>query len=179
MFKNKLREKVFKIRKKISKKNCKINFNKVFYLVKKSNLKNSIGGYFPVNYEIDDLEILKEFKKKKYQISLPVIKKNFDMDFYKWSYREPLKINKYGIPEPESKFLVYPDIILVPIVAFDNNLNRLGYGAGYYDRLISKLSKKKKLLKIGLAFSVQRVDNIPTNKYDKKLDYIVTEKYIL
>ena len=101
------------------------------------------------------------------------------MDFYKWSYREPLKINKYGIPEPESKFLVYPDIILVPIVAFDNNLNRLGYGAGYYDRLISKLSKKKKLLKIGLAFSVQKVDNIPTNKYDKKLDYIVTEKYIL
>ncbi len=179
MFKNKLREKVLKIRKNLSKKNCKINFNKVFYLVKKSNLKNSIGGYFPVNYEIDDLEILKEFKKKNYQISLPVIKKNFDMDFYKWSYREPLKINKYGIPEPESKFLVYPDIILVPIVAFDNNLNRLGYGAGYYDRLISKLSKKKKLLKIGLAFSVQRVDNIPTNKYDKKLDYIVTEKYIL
>ena len=179
MFKNKLREKVLKIRKNLSKKNCKINFNKVFYLVKKSNLKNSIGGYFPVNYEIDDLEILKEFKRKNYQISLPVIKKNFDMDFYKWSYREPLKINKYGIPEPESKFLVYPDIILVPIVAFDNNLNRLGYGAGYYDRLISKLSKKKKLLKIGLAFSVQRVDNIPTNKYDKKLDYIVTEKYIL
>ena len=179
MFKNKLREKVLKIRKNLSKKNCKINFNKVFYLVKKNNLKNSIGGYFPVNYEIDDLEILKEFKKKNYQISLPVIKKNFDMDFYKWSYREPLKINKYGIPEPESKFLVYPDIILVPIVAFDNNLNRLGYGAGYYDRLISKLSKKKKLLKIGLAFSVQRVDNIPTNKYDKKLDYIVTEKYIL
>ena len=179
MFKNKLREKVLKIRKNLSKKNCKINFNKVFYLVKKSNLKNSIGGYFPVNYEIDDLEILKEFKKKNYQISLPVIKKNFDMDFYKWSYREPLKINKYGIPEPESKFLVYPDIILVPIVAFDNNLNRLGYGAGYYDRLISKLSKKKKLLKIGLAFSVQRVDNIPTNKHDKKLDYIVTEKYIL
>ncbi len=179
MFKNKLREKVLKIRKNLSKKNFKINFNKVFYLVKKSNLKNSIGGYFPVNYEIDDLEILKEFKKKNYQISLPVIKKNFDMDFYKWSYREPLKINKYGIPEPESKFLVYPDIILVPIVAFDSNLNRLGYGAGYYDRLISKLSKKKKLLKIGLAFSVQRVDNIPTNKYDKKLDYIVTEKYIL
>ena len=179
MFKNKLRERVLKIRKNLSKKNCKINFNKVFYLVKKSNLNKSIGGYFPVNCEVDDLEILKEFKKKNYQISLPVIKKNFDMDFYKWSYREPLKINKYGIPEPESKFLVYPDIILVPIVAFDNNLNRLGYGAGYYDRLISKLSKKKKLLKIGLAFSVQRVDNIPTNKYDKKLDYIVTEKYIL
>ena len=179
MFKKKLREKVLKIRKNSIKKNCKIDFNKVFYLVKKSNLNKSIGGYFPVNCEVDDLEILKEFKKKNYQISLPVIKKNFDMDFYKWSYREPLKINKYGIPEPESNFLVYPDIILVPIVAFDNNLNRLGYGAGYYDRLISKLNKKKKLLKIGLALSAQKIDNIPTNKYDKKLDYIVTEKYIL
>ena len=180
MFKSKLRKKILKLRKMKNFKNIKIDFDNVFYLLKKNNLtKKCIGGYFPVNYEIDDLEILKEFKKKNYQISLPVIKKNFDMDFYKWSYREPLKINKYGIPEPESKFLVYPDIILVPIVAFDNNLNRLGYGAGYYDRLISKLSKKKKLLKIGLAFSVQRVDNIPTNKYDKKLDYIVTEKYIL
>ena len=179
MFKKKLRQKFLEIRKNSVKKNYKINFNKVFYLVKKSNLKKSIGGYFPVNYEVDDLEILKEFKKKNYQISLPVIKKNFDMDFYKWSYREPLKINKYGIPEPESNFLVYPDIILVPIVAFDNNLNRLGYGAGYYDRLISKLNKKKKLLKIGLALSAQKIDNIPTNKYDKKLDYIVTEKYIL
>ena len=67
----------------------------------------------------------------------------------------------------------------MPIVAFDNNLNRLGYGAGYYDRLISKLSKKKKLLKIGLALSVQKINNIPPNKYDEKLDYIVTEKYIL
>ena len=100
MFKKKLRQKVLEIRKNSVKKNYKINFNKVFYLVKKSNLKKSIGGYFPVNYEVDDLEILKEFKKKNYQISLPVIKKNFDMDFYKWSYREPLKINKYGIPEP-------------------------------------------------------------------------------
>ena len=179
MFKKKLREKVLKIRKNSIKKNCKIDFNKVFYLVKKSNLNKSIGGYFPVNCEVDDLEILKEFKKKNYQISLPVIKKNFDMDFYKWSYREPLKINKYGIPEPESKFLVYPDIILVPIVAFDNNLNRLGYGAGYYDRLISKLSKKKKLLKIGLALSVQKINNIPTNKYDKKLDFILTDRGIV
>ena len=52
-------------------------------------------------------------------------------------------INQYGIPEPSFKKLIYPDIILVPLVAFDKNLNRLGYGAGYYDRLIQKLKKKK------------------------------------
>ena len=153
MLKSKLRKKVLKIRKVANKNNLKIDLNKVFSLIKKNYLiKKSIGGYFPVNYEVDDLEILKEFAKKNYQISLPVIKKNFNMDFYKWSFDDPLKINQYGIPEPNSKKLIYPDVILVPLVAFDNNLNRLGYGGGYYDRVIKKLSKKKKILKIGLAF---------------------------
>ena len=180
MLKSKLRKKALKIRKVANKNNLKIDFNKVFSLIKKNYLiKKSIGGYFPVNYEVDDLEILKEFAKKNYQISLPVIKKNFNMDFYKWSFDDPLKINQYGIPEPNSKKLIYPDIILVPLVAFDNNLNRLGYGGGYYDRVIKKLNKKKKILKIGLAFSIQKINSVPVTKYDKKLDYIVTDKYIL
>ena len=180
MLKSKLRKKILKIRKIANKDNLKIDFNKVFSLIKRNNLtKKSIGGYFPVNYEVDDLEILRKFAKKNYQISLPVIKKNFDMDFCKWSFNDPLKINQYGIPEPNSKKLIYPDIILVPLVAFDNNLNRLGYGGGYYDRVIKKLSGKKKILKIGLAFSVQKINNVPVTKYDKKLDYIVTDKYIL
>ena len=180
MLKSKLRKKVLKIRKVANKNNLKIDFNKGYSLIKKNYLiKKSIGGYFPVNYEVDDLEILKEFAKKNYQISLPVIKKNFNMDFYKWSFDDPLKINQYGIPEPNSKKLIYPDVILVPLVAFDNNLNRLGYGGGYYDRVIKKLSKKKKILKIGLAFSIQKINSVPVTKYDKKLDYIVTDKYIL
>ena len=180
MFKSKLRKKILKLREVENFKNIKIDFDNVFDLLKKNNLtKKCIGGYFPVNYEIDDLEILKKLKKKKYQISLPVIKKNFDMDFYRWSFDDPLKINKYGIPEPFSKKLIYPDILLVPLVAFDKNLNRLGYGGGYYDRVIDKLSKKKNILKIGLALSVQKINNVPVTKYDKKLDYIVTDKYIL
>ena len=132
-----------------------------------------------MNFEVDDLELLKKIEKNKFTISLPVIKKNFKMDFYKWSFSDILKINKYGIPEPETKNIVYPDVILVPLVAFDNNLNRLGYGGGYYDRLINKLSKKKKIIKIGLALSVQKIDKVPINKYDQKLDYIVTNKYIV
>ena len=65
------------------------------------------------------------------------------------------------------------------MVGFDKGLNRLGYGGGYYDRIIEKLMKKKKILKIGLAFSAQQISNLPVSKYDKKMDYIVTEKYIL
>jgi len=180
VIKSKLRKKILKIRKIANKNSINIDFNKVFKLIKINNLeKKSIGGYFPVNYEVDDLKILKEFTKKKYKISLPVVKKDFEMDFYKWSFNDPLKINQYGIPEPNSKNIIYPDIILVPLVAFDKNLNRLGYGGGYYDRIFEKLSKKKKILKIGLALSVQKINNVPVTKYDKKLDYIVTDKYIL
>jgi len=178
--KSKLRKAILKIRRRKNLKNIKINFYKVFELIKNSNSTGkSVGGYYPVNNEVDDLHILKELKEKNYQISLPVIKKNFDMDFYKWSFKDPLKINHYGIPEPVSKDLIYPEIILVPLVAFDNSLNRLGYGGGYYDRLINKLSQKKEILKIGLALSVQKINNVPVTKYDKKLDYIVTDKYIL
>ena len=180
MLKAKLRKKFLKIRKLKNKKNIQIEFDKVFNLINKQNiLIKVIGGYFPVNYEVDDMNILKEFNKKKYQISLPVIKKKFEMDFYKWSFNEPLKINMYGIPEPEKIKLVYPDVILVPLVAFDEKLNRLGYGGGYYDRLIKKLSEKKNILKIGLALSTQKINNVPINEYDKKLDYIVTDKYII
>ena len=180
MLKAKLRKKFLKIRKLKNKKNIQIEFDKVFNLINKQNiLIKVIGGYFPVNYEVDDMNILKEFNKKKYQISLPVIKKKFEMDFYKWSFNEPLKINMYGIPEPEKIKLIYPDVILVPLVAFDEKLNRLGYGGGYYDRLIKKLSEKKNILKIGLALSTQKINNVPINEYDKKLDYIVTDKYII
>ena len=101
------------------------------------------------------------------------------MDFYEWSFDDPLKINQYGIPEPNSKKLIYPDVILVPLVAFDKNLNRLGYGAGFYDRLIQSLKKRKKIITIGLAFDFQEVYLIPISKYDQKLDYIVTNKKIL
>ena len=180
MLKAKLRKKFLKIRKLKNKKNIQIEFDKVFNLINKQNiLIKVIGGYFPVNYEVNDLNILKKFNKKKYQISLPVIKKKFEMDFYKWSFNEPLKINMYGIPEPEKIKLIYPDVILVPLVAFDKKLNRLGYGGGYYDRLIKKLSEKKNILKIGLALSTQKINNVPINEYDKKLDYIVTDKYII
>ena len=180
MLKSKLRKIILKIREKNNKKNIQIDFNQIIKIIKKEKItRKVIGGYYPVNFEVDDLELLKKIEKNKFTISLPVIKKNFKMDFYKWSFSDILKINKYGIPEPETKNIVYPDVILVPLGAFDNNVNRLGYGGGYYDRLINKLSKKKKIIKIGLALSVQKIDKVPINKYDQKLDYIVTNKYIV
>ena len=180
MLKSKLRKRILKAREKFNIKNIQIDFNQIIKILKKEKIsKKIIGGYYPVNFEIDDLALLRKFKKNKFNISLPVIKKNFQMDFYPWTFSEPLKINRYGIPEPVTKNIVYPDILLIPLLAFDKNLNRLGYGGGYYDRLIKKLSKKKKIIKIGLALSIKKVDKVPINIYDQKLDYIVTNKYII
>ena len=180
MNKSQIRNKIIKIRKKKFDKNLQINLGKFisFLKIDKLNLKN-IGGYYPSNYEIDDLAILDLLEKKNFKVSLPIIKKDNQMNFYSWSRNDPLKINKFGIPEPVSSNILYPDILMVPLVAYDSSLNRLGYGGGYYDRYIEKIEKVKKVLKIGLAFSFQKISSIPINQYDKRLDFIVTEKEIL
>tara|TARA_Y200000002_G_C22221652_1_gene471818 strand:+ start:13 stop:558 length:546 start_codon:yes stop_codon:yes gene_type:complete len=180
VIKSKLRSKILKLRKNNVNKNHKLDPDNFISFLKyqKLNYKN-LGGYYPSNYEIDDLKILEILEKKNYNILLPVIKNNNKMDFFKWSNDDPLKINRYGIPEPVSSKIFYPDIILVPLVGYDKNLNRLGYGGGFYDRYIEKIEKIKKVIKIGLAFSYQKLESVPINKYDKKLDFIITEKEIL
>jgi len=178
--KSKIRSKILKFRKNNSNKNFKIDQDKFFSFLKtkKYNFKN-FGGYYPSNYEIDDLEILDLLEKKNYNILLPIIRKNNQMDFFKWSSNDPLKINKYGIPEPVTSKIFYPEILFVPLVGYDDELNRLGYGGGFYDRYIDKMEKNKKIIKIGLAFSYQRLKKIPISLHDKKLDFIMTEKGIL
>jgi 5-formyltetrahydrofolate cyclo-ligase len=103
------------------------------------------------------------------------------MSFRSWIFKEPLYVNKFGILEPKSsKKKIIPDLIMVPLVAFDNRLNRIGYGKGYYDRSLKKINKiKKNAISLGIAYSFQKCQKIPTNKHDFKLDYIFTEKGII
>ena len=177
MNKSEIRKKILKIRKKEIYKDFKINFKSIIKILKKKKIYGkTIGGYYPFNHEVNIMEILENFEKKKYLITLPKIKKNNKIDFFSWSIKEPLIVNKFGIPEPSSKEIKYPNILLVPLVAFDKDLNRIGYGGGYYDRYIGKIKKKKKLISIGLAYSFQKVKKIPINKFDMKLDFIITEK---
>ena len=178
--KSKLRRKITSLRKKNFKENFKINSLKFIKFLKDNKLKTKIvGGYYPCNHEIDDLEVLNLFSKNKKIISLPIIENNNQMDFYEWSKDNPLKINKYGIIEPLSQKKVYPDILLVPLLAFDKQFNRLGYGGGFYDRYIEKIEIKKKVFKVGFAFSFQELKEVTVNNYDKKLDLIITEKGLI
>ena len=125
--------------------------------------------------------LLKLASKKRFKITLPVIKKGNSMTFKRWSDMDPLYVNNYGILEPNSKNKnMIPDLILVPLVAFDKRLNRIGYGKGYYDRALKKIKKiKKKMITIGVAYSFQECNKVPVNKYDYKLDYIFTERGII
>ena len=180
MAKSQIRKKIINLRKFKNKNNIKLNFSKLSSILKILNYKKKLfGGYYPINYEMDDIHILKELEKKGAEISLPIIKSNNQMDFYHWDSKNLLSVNKFGIPEPKKTKKVYPDIIFVPIVAFDKNLYRIGYGGGYYDRYIEKISKIKKILKIGIAHSCQKINKVPLNKYDRKLDIIFTERYVL
>ena len=177
MNKSEIRKKLLKIRKQKSSINSNISHQSILKVLKKKKIKGKIfGGYYPYNYEVDVLQIIEKLEKEKYKISLPKIKNNLFMDFYSWSTNNPLVINKYGIPEPVSNKIVYPDILLVPLVAFDKKLNRIGYGGGFYDRYLKRLKKIKKIITIGLAYSFQEVKKIPINDYDIKLDFIITEK---
>ena len=177
MNKSEIRKKILNIRKKNTSLNFSINFKEIMIFLKKEKIKGRlVGGYYPYNYELDIMKILEKFQKKNYLISLPKIKKNFDMDFFDWKFDDPLRVNEYGIPEPFSNRVRFPDILLVPLVAFDKNFNRIGYGGGFYDRYINKIKKRKKIITIGFAYSFQKVKEISTNKYDIKLDHIITEK---
>ena len=180
MNKSSIRKKILNIRKKNYSKNLSISFTKLLKFLKKKKLKSKIiGGYYPFNYELDILNILEKFEKKNYIISLPKIDKKNQMNFFQWSFQEPLEINKFGIPETTSIKKIYPNILLIPLVGFDNQFNRLGYGGGYYDRYLSKVKYKYKIIKIGVGFSFQKIKNIPIDNHDEKLDCIITEKKII
>ena len=177
MSKEKLRKKLINLRK--------ANFNdqgidiiKFKSILKKFNFKKNIniGGYYPINSEIGCLDILEKLEKNNFKISLPITSKKNNMDFYEWSFNEPLKVSNQGIPEPDAKKKVYPDILIVPLVGFDKNKFRLGYGGGFYDRYISKILNIKKVITVGFAFEFQETLKIPTNKFDQKLDFILTNK---
>ena len=181
--KQKIREHYLKIRKKkyfeLSNKNQIFIAKQVKKLSNKYKI-NKLAFYYPINYELNILSAILRFQMKKIKTCLPVIEKNNNMSFKEWKIQEPFTVNRFGILEPNNKNKkIKPQMILVPLVAFDNNKNRLGYGKGFYDNFLSKVSKIKNVTSIGIAFSFQRANKIPEDKHDKKMDFILTEKSIV
>ena len=177
-----IRKKYFLKRKK-NYFNIDVNFFLPLVKLIKKIIKNkdkNIAIYFPNSYEVNVLKILEVEYFKKFNFLLPIIKKNNSMKFYKWKKNGVLLINKYGIPEPVKTKETIPSIVLLPLLAYDKNKNRIGYGKGFYDKFLNKFLKtRKKILTIGVAFSFQKHHKLPNNKKDFKLDYIITDKGII
>ena len=179
--KEKVRKKFFLLRKKKYREVKKNFFYPLIQLIRKKNKKN-ISLYYPSNFEVNTLKLFDLLKNIKHSsTSLPIICKGTNIKFVKWKFPSPLVVNIYGFLEPaEKKKIVLPDLILIPLLAYDKSFNRLGYGKGYYDRFLNKYRKiNRNLLIIGVAFSFQKYKKIPISKFDVKLDHILTEKGLL
>ena len=175
-----IRKKFFLLRKKNYFQIDKKFFNPFIRLLKKQKKKvSNISLYYPCYYEVDVLKILNLGFFKKINFLLPKIKKNNSLDFFKWKKNDTLYLSKFGIPEPINSIKITPDIILLPLLAFDKKKNRIGYGKGFYDKFLMKfLNKNKRIMTVGVAFSFQKHHKLPINKRDYRLDYIITEKGI-
>ena len=177
-----LRKKYFFIRKKKYFEIKPNFFNPLIKLIKRKHRKKKVNLsiYYPASFEVNVLKLFETDIISKIKILLPVIKKNNTMHFYKWKKNDILEINRFGMLEPTlfSDHIV-PDIMLVPLLAYDNNNNRLGYGGGFYDRYLNKyLKSHNNILTIGIAFSFQKHHKLPVSNNDVKLNYILTEKGI-
>ncbi len=137
-----------------------------------------IAAYFPIDSELDCLPLVQELRKRGGEILLPfIIEDNKNMVFRLWQENEQLKNGLYGIKTPNDNApILAPDLIILPLLAFDKKGARVGYGKGFYDRAIAELKFNPVL--VGYAYSVQEIDYIESESHDIGLDFIVSEKEV-
>ena len=136
-----------------------------------------VSLYYPIRTEISPLAALSDKLPYNGDLCLPVVTGSGEpLEFRAWTSRDPLVDGAFGAKVPKSGKIVTPDILIVPLLAFDVFGARLGYGGGYYDRTLEKLRAAKEIRAVGFAYGAQRVDRLPVGEQDQKLDLYITEK---
>lgn len=138
----------------------------------------AIAGYWPVHDEADCLPLLKALAGRGHDLGLPrVVALDRPLEFRRWQPGDALETGPHGIPQPgSSEPLVMPRLLLVPLLAFDASGQRLGYGAGLYDRTLSALRADAMIEAVGVAFAAQETESLPVSSHDQPLDWILTER---
>lgn len=148
-------------------------------LIGAADLPGDAGGYHPIAYELDPLPLLRTLHANGFRIALPRTGEAM-LSFREWSPDSALERGKFGVLQPlESQPELHPAIVLVPLLAFDRNGNRLGYGAGYYDASLRDLRKRQQIMAIGIAFDEQEFPEIPKEPQDEPLDMILTPSRVI
>jgi len=140
-----------------------------------------VSGFMPMKSEINPLPLLRKLADAGAVLALPAIAgRGKPLIMRAWRWNEPLATGQWGIREPKPEAAeVEPDILLVPLLAFDRAGHRIGYGAGYYDLTIARLRARKSVTAIGLAFAAQEVTAVPATARDARLDLVLTESEVI
>ena len=140
-----------------------------------------VSGFSPLRTEINPLPLLRKLAAGGATLALPVVDgrcKPLIMRSY--AFGQALNEGVWGIREPKDDAPeVDPDILIVPLAAFDRRGNRIGYGAGYYDMTIKRLRSRKPVIAVGIAYAAQEVPEVPTTPRDERLDLVLTEHEVI
>ena len=179
------------LRKKLTEKRNLINRNKtldfnkdVFYeLTEKINLNkvDCVGSFMSIRSEISTIKLNKAILDMKKKLAFPTIEKNSETLIFKtFNSDKNFKLGKFNIPEPtnDNKEII-PQLFFVPCLGFDLKGYRIGYGGGFYDKTFEKLKKLNLLFyTVGFAYDEQKQNQLPIEKFDYKLDFVLTEKQL-
>jgi 5-formyltetrahydrofolate cyclo-ligase len=140
-----------------------------------------VSGFMSLKSEINPLPLLRRLAGQGARLALPVVAgRGRPLIMREWNWGEPLSPGIWGIREPAPEAAeVEPDVLLVPLLAFDRAGYRLGYGGGYYDRTIAQLRARKPVIAVGLAFAALEVSAVPATPRDARLDLVLTEREVI
>ena len=140
-----------------------------------------VSGYGPIEAELDPRPLLLALRNDDHRVGLPVVAgKGLPLLFREWTDSQPLENAPFGLAQPpDTAAELEPDLLIVPLLAFDRAGDRLGYGAGYYDLTLAALRRRKPVLAVGVAYAAQEVERVPRDPWDEPLDWIVTEQFAM
>ncbi|MGH7879751.1 MAG: 5-formyltetrahydrofolate cyclo-ligase [Candidatus Binataceae bacterium] len=140
-----------------------------------------VSGFSPMKSEINPIPLLRKLADGGALLAVPAIAgRGRPLIMRAWKFGDPFKAGQWGIREPVPEAPeVAPDILIVPLAAFDRAGHRIGYGAGYYDMTINTLRAKKPVIAIGIAFAAQEIPKVPATERDERLDLVLTEREII
>jgi 5-formyltetrahydrofolate cyclo-ligase len=140
-----------------------------------------VSGYMPLKSEINPMPLMRKLAAAGAALALPAVAgRGKPLVMRAYAIGQPLDSGVWGIREPSKEASeVAPDILLVPLAAFDRQGRRIGYGAGYYDMTINALRRQKPVVAVGIAYSAQEVAEVPTTQRDARLDLVLTERDVI
>ena len=140
-----------------------------------------VSGFMPMKSEINPIPLMRKLADAGATLALPVVAgKGKPLIMRAWSLGEPLAAGVWGIREPKPEAPeVFPDILIVPLLAFDRRGHRIGYGAGYFDMTIAALRAGKPVVAAGIGFAAQEIAEVPTTPRDARLDLVLTEREVI